>query len=89
MSAGDFVASVGGDVNAPPLSLKIQRVDDADEREKKKMNKSQRLRESGQLLRCRRIRISPTPAQARFLRQVLGVHRYIYNECVDMENNGE
>ncbi len=53
------------------------------------MKKSQRLRESGQLLRCCRIRISPTPAQARFLRQVQGVHRYIYNECVDMNNNGE
>ncbi len=79
-------ASAGSDANASVPPSKIQSVEDADEGEKKK---SQRLHESRQLLRCRRIKISPTPAQARFLHQVLGIHRYIYNECVDMEDNRE
>eukprot|EP01084_Bolivina_argentea_P256563 432004_1 len=76
-------ASAGSDANASAPPSKVQRVDD-DEGEKKE--KSQRLHESGQLLCCRRIKISPTPDQARFLCQVLGIHRYIYNECVDMES---
>ncbi len=70
--------------SAPPLNAK--RVD-ADEEEKK--NKGKRLRESGQLLCVRLIRISPTRTQARFLRQVLGIHRFIYNECMEVQNNGE
>ncbi len=86
-SAGDFDVAVGGDVNAPARPSKVQRVGDACEG--KKMKKIQRLRESGQLLRCRLVRIAPTRSQAGFLRRVQGVHRYIYNECVDMHNNGE
>ncbi len=77
--------AVGGDANAPAIPSKKQRCD-AGEGEKKK---SQRLRESSQLLCCRRIRITLTKAQAGFLRRAQGGHRYIYNRCVNMENNGE
>ena len=52
-------------------------------------NKSKRLETSGQLLRCRRIKIAPTPRQAEWLRHVQGIHRHIYNECVDMDSRNE
>ncbi len=77
-------ASACSDASVPPL--KEQRID-GDEEEKKK--KRQHMRENGQLISCRRIRISPAQTQARFLRQVIGIHRFIYDECVDMQNNGE
>ncbi len=71
---GTVLVYEGADVNASRLSLKMQH---AAEEEKKKMKKSHWLHERGQLLRCCRSRISPTPAQARFLRQVQGIRRVI------------
>lgn len=54
----------------------------------KRIKKSQKMKEKGVLLRCRKIRIAPTEDQKEILKGCFGVHRYIYNECVNAENDG-
>lgn len=58
------------------------------QRPKKRIKKSQRMKEKGVLLRCSKIRIVPTKDQKEILKACFGVHRYIYNECVTAENDG-
>ena len=55
---------------------------------KKRMKKSERLEKKGKLLRCRKLRIKPTQEQIDILKTCIGIHRYIYNECVQSEKNG-
>ena len=39
-------------------------------------------------MRSRRVRIRPTQEQREILKNCIGIHRYIYNECVNAENHG-
>lgn len=56
---------------------------------KKRQRKSAQLEAKGAVLRTRRIRILPTKDQQTRLKDCIGIHRHIYNECVGADKDGE
>lgn len=57
-------------------------------RPKKRRKVSEVLNQRGKVMRSRKVRIRPTQEQREVLKKCFGVHRYIYNECVNAENRG-
>lgn len=56
---------------------------------KRKIKKEDRLNEASLLMRCRKVRIVPSKEQVLQLQKIYGIHRHIYNECVEGEQRGE
>jgi putative transposase len=58
-------------------------------KKRKITKKTKRLSEEKKLLRTRSVRITPTKEQILHLNKVFGIHRYIYNQCVELDSNGD
>lgn len=61
----------------------------SEEPPRKRQKKGEKVATRGCVLRGRKIRVVPTKEQTEILRKCIGVHRHIFNECVDMEKAGE
>ena len=55
---------------------------------RKRQRKSVTLKEEGKVIRARRIRLILTSCQQDRIRDCIGIHRHIYNECVNSDRNG-
>ena len=60
----------------------------AEQKPPRKKRKTALLAEKGLLLRTRRIRVVPTKEQREQIKKTIGVHRFIYNQCVTLEEAG-
>ncbi len=55
----------------------------------KRQKKTEKVTARGAIIWGRKIRNAPAKEQNEILRKCLGIHRHIYNECVDLEKKGK
>jgi len=79
----DDVTNEGEDQRLPPPKEKTS---NSTNKRAPMGQKSRQMKQNGQMRRVRKIRIVPDPSQSAYLRQVIGIGRAIYNECVEEDH---
>jgi transposase len=74
---------------APPTPSEGSETEQPPPAKRQKVDKMKRLNDQNLLMRCRKIRVIPTKEQVLQLQKIYGIHRHIYNECVEAEQSGD